>query len=204
MTKAFVSYHHRNDQIYKEHICWLAEQHGAFEDMSVEVGDIDESLPNQNIRRIIRDEYLRDSQVTILLCGTETKFRKHIDWELKSSMIDGNINKRSGILVIDLPSTETNNWHASLPGEKEIIYPDYTGKWISIENKADYEKRYPFLPERIIDNLLKNSVKISVVPWKKVENNAGSLKFLVDASATVGPSNEYDLSLPMRMRDHNP
>lgn len=127
MTKAFVSYHHENDQNYKEHICWLADQYGAFEDMSVEVGDIDENLSNQTIRRVIRDEYLRDSQVTILLCGTEAKYRKHIDWELKSSMIDGAVNRRSGILVIDLPNTQTTSWHAGLPREKEVIYPDYNG-----------------------------------------------------------------------------
>jgi hypothetical protein len=30
--------------------------------------------------------------------------RKHIDWEIFSSMIDGKINKRSGILVINLPT----------------------------------------------------------------------------------------------------
>lgn len=204
MTKAFVSYHHKNDQQYKEHIRWLANQYGAFEDVSVEVGEIDENLPNQTIRRIIRDDYLRDSEVTILLCGTETKYRKHIDWELKSSMIDGAINRRSGILVIDLPTTQTTSWHAGLPREQEVIYPDYTGGWCSLETKANCQSTYPSLPERIIDNLMDDKVKMSVVPWSKIEDNPDALRFLVDASAAVARSNEYDLSLPMRMRDHNP
>jgi len=204
MTKAFVSYHHRNDQAYKEHVCWLANQHGAFQDASVEVGDIDENLPTQTIRRLIRDNYLRDSEVTILLCGTETKYRKHIDWELKSSMIDGAINHRSGILVIDLPTTSTSSWHCGLPGEKDVIYPEYAGSWFTLETKTDYQTRYPSMPERIIDNLMNSQVKMSVVPWSKVENNPEALRFLVDASASVARTNEYDLSLPMRMRDHNP
>lgn len=93
MTKAFVSYHHGNDQFFREHLAMLGQAYGAFQDVSVEVGDIDDALPSETIRRIIRDQYLRDSEVTILLSGTETRFRKHIDWELKSSMIDGLINK---------------------------------------------------------------------------------------------------------------
>ena len=53
---------------------------------------------------MIRDNYLRNSTVTILLVGTETARRKHIDWEIYSSRYDGTVNKKSGILVINLPS----------------------------------------------------------------------------------------------------
>ncbi|MHA3915260.1 TIR domain-containing protein [Halovulum sp. GXIMD14793] len=204
MTKAFISYHHRNDQKYRKHLSSLAKVHNAFDDQSVEVGEIDESHPPQSIRRFIRDNYLRDTQVTILLCGTETRFRKHVDWELKSSMIDGLINRRSGILVIDLPSTRSTSWHASLPDEKEVIYPDYRGGWVHVDNKADYLSRYPDMPERIIDNLAKPGVKLSVVPWDRIENQPANLKFLVERTARFARSNEYDLSLPMRMRNHNP
>lgn len=75
MTKVFVSYHHDNDQYYREHLAELGHVHGAFQDGSVEVGDIVDDLPSETIRRIIRDDYLRDTEVTILLCGTETKPR---------------------------------------------------------------------------------------------------------------------------------
>ena len=77
----------------------------VFIDRSVDTGDISDDLDDQTIREKIRDEYLRDSSVTILLVGTETKNRKHIDWEVYSSMIDGRVNKKSGILVVNLPST---------------------------------------------------------------------------------------------------
>lgn len=204
MTRAFVSYHHKNDQLYCEHLADLAEIYGAFEDVSVNTGDIDENLDSQTIRRIIRDYYLRDSEVTILLCGTETRFRKHVDWELKSSMIDGSVSRRSGILVIDLPETPSTSWHCSLPDEKKMIYPDYTGGWRSIETRAEYEALYPHMPERIIDNLVEPSVSMSVVPWKRIENQPRKLKFLVDATAKVGPTNEYDLKRPMRRNNYNP
>ncbi|MBO9475844.1 TIR domain-containing protein [Shimia sp. R10_1] len=204
MTKAFVSYHHKNDQSYREHLAYLAEHYGSFEDGSVEVGEIDDSLSSEAIRRIIRDEYLRDTSVTILLCGTETRFRKHIDWELKSSMIDGSVNKKSGILVIDLPSTSCTSWHAGLPGEKDAIYWDYTGGWTNFETKSKFETTYPDLPERIIDNLLESEVAMSVVPWSRIENQPENLKFLIDATAIAGRSNNYDLSLPMRRKNYNP
>ena len=204
MTKAFISYHHRNDQEFREHLSFLANVYGAFDDQSVEVGEVDESYPPQSIRRYIRDYYLRDTEVTILLCGTETRFRKHVDWELKSSMIDGAINRRSGILVIDLPTTRSTSWHASLPNEKRVIHPNYTENWVHVENKTDYFERYPDMPERIIDNLAKPGVKLSIVPWDRVKNQPQNLKFLVDATARVAHSNDYDLSLPMRTRNHNP
>ena len=204
MTKAFISYHHKNDQPYREHLSYLANVCGAFDDQSVEVGEIDESYPSQSIRRFIRDNYLRDTEVTILLCGTETRFRKHVDWELKSSMIDGAINCRSGILVIDLPTTRSTSCYASLPNEKQVIYPDYLGNWVHVDNKADYFLLYPDMPERIIDNLANSEVKLSVVPWERIVNQPARLKFLVDETARVALTNEYDLSLPMRMRNHNP
>ena len=200
MTKAFVSYHHDNDQYYKEHLSWLARR-GAFEDCSVKVGDIDAKLGDEKIRRIIRDERLRDTKVTILLCGTETRFRKHVDWELKSSMINGKKNKRSGILVIDLPTTRSNIGHTALPGEKEAIYSDYTGDWNSLEKKADFKSQYRDMPERIIDNLVAPEVRMSVVQWSRIANKPQNLKFLVDATARVAATNNYDLSRPMRMRD---
>lgn len=135
MTKVFISYHHENDQVYREHLSLLAAQHGVFEDGSVMVDDINENLGSQQIRRSIRDEYLKDTKVTILLCGTETKFRKHVDWELKSSMIDGTKNRQSGILVINLPTISCDTFYPSLPGEIEQIYPDYTGEWFSPKTK---------------------------------------------------------------------
>lgn len=200
MTKVFVSYHHENDQKYKNYLVWLAMIGNAFEDGSVKVGDIDDSLSGETIRQIIRDEYLRDTQVTILLCGTKTRFRKHVDWELKSSMIDGKKNRKSGILVIDLPDTSAMGWHAGLPEEKEVVYPDHAGSWHDIRTKDEYRSLYPEMPERIIDNLLKPSVSMSVVPWYRIENRPEILKWLVDASAKAGRTNQYDIGLPMRRK----
>lgn len=199
--KVFISYHHANDQWYKEELLRLNNIYDIFINGSVDTGDIDENLPNDTIRQIIRDSYLRDSTVTILLVGTETKNRKHIDWELKSSMINGAINRKSGILVINLPSTGCTYYTATHNSEKETIYPENTS-WISIINRSEYESRYPYLPARIIDNLLKQEAKISVVSWDKIANDPEKLRFLIHATYLDKSHCEYDLSRPMRRNNY--
>ena len=125
MHKVFISYHHENDQIYKDRLVRMGKQYEIFIDRSVNTGDISDRLSPEAIREKIRDEYLRDSTVTIVLVGTETKGRKHVDWEIYSSMIDGKVNKKSGILVVNLPWTESKySIHAPHSGEKETVYPE--------------------------------------------------------------------------------
>ena len=105
MHKVFVSHHHDNDQWYKEANWYrFGEQNQIFIDQSVDTGDISDGLSDEYIRELIRDKYLRDSTVTIVLVGTETRRRKHVDWEIYSSMYDGTINKKSGIFAIELPT----------------------------------------------------------------------------------------------------
>lgn len=199
MHNVFISYHHDNDQEYKEAIL---EMNGEGEEMifidgSVDTGDISDDLSDEEIREKIRDEYLRDTSVTIVLVGLETKGRKHIDWEIYSSMFDGTVNKKSGILVVVLPSASSNpNYTAAHNKEKETIYPECTN-WISVDNRAEHERRYPFLPDRIIDNLLKKEAKISVVPWSKINNNRKNLEFLINAAFDDRVSCEYDMSRKM-------
>ena len=98
----------------------MAEELGCFTDTSVRVGDIeDDGRSSQSIRAKIRDEYLRDTDVLVLLCGQETRDRKHVDWEIKSSMIHTDLNRKSGVLVINLPGAAgENSWTAALPEEK--------------------------------------------------------------------------------------
>jgi len=199
--KVFISYHHRNDQAYKEALLTFNRTHQIFIDASVDTGDIDEDLPPETIREKIRDEYLANSTVTILLVGTETKYRKHIDWELYSSMFDGRVNKKSGILVINLPSSNCESFHAVHPNEKALVYPDYSS-WTTVNGRADYERRYPCLPDRIIDNLLAPKAKISVVPWDRLMPSR--LQFLIEATFQSRNQCEYDLSRAMRRNDFNP
>ena len=199
MHNVFISYHHQNDQAYKDELIKYGKNFGVFIDKSVDTGEIPEHLSDQAIRERIRDEYLRESTVTILLVGTETKGRKHIDWELYSSMFDGTKNKKSGILVINLPSVHCPDFIASYGDEeKQLIYPDI-GSWGRIESWSEQARRHPHLPDRIIDNLVAPNARISVVPWDRLSPE--KLKFLVDATFDGRSDCEYDLSRSMKRRN---
>ena len=196
--KVFISYHHSSDQRYKDALVEFGEKHDIFLDQSVNTGDISDHLTDEKIREMIRDEYLRDSSVTIVLVGTETKGRKHVDWEIYSSMIDGRVNKRSGILVVNLPTID--NKHAWAPHgaeEKRVVYPDKTN-WQYWSGRGVFEEKFPSMPSRITDSLVKG-VKISVTQWGRLTPER--LRFLIDAAFANRRSCDYDLGAPMRRRN---
>ena len=195
MHKVFISYHHGKDQAYKEELVTFGEQNRIFIDRSVDTVDISDGLSDEYIREIIRDGYLRDSTVTIVLVGTETRCRKHVDWEIYSSMYDGKVNRKSGIVVLNLPNTSDYFTAAHGDEEKGCVYPDVTS-WTSVNSRTEYERRYPYMPDRIIDNLLKPEAKVSVVPWSRID--AAKLKFLLDAAFQDRDRCQFDLSRPMR------
>lgn len=195
--KVFVSYHHANDQMYKDDLDRLNAGHEIFFDYSVSAGDIDDALDDQAIRARIRDSYLRDSSVTIVLVGTETKKRKHVDWEIYSSMYNGVQNKQSGILVIMLPTTGCDCVNAPHgEEEKSTVHPGLSN-WNSWTH-SEYAEKFPHAPERIIDNLANPHAKISVVKWDSVARAADKLKYLIEIAHLHASTCEYDLSKPMR------
>ncbi|QKK07296.1 MAG: TIR domain-containing protein [Planctomycetota bacterium] len=103
--KVFVSYHHANDEARKTIFELRFGNHfGILVRGSVSLGDIDPQLRTETIRQRIRDEYLRDSSVTVVLIGTQTWQRKHVDWEISSSIRKTATNPRSGLLGIFLPT----------------------------------------------------------------------------------------------------
>lgn len=196
--KVFISYHHANDQWAKDRLIELNKLYDIFIDCSVDTGDIPDTWDDQHIRTEIRDNYLRDSTVTILLVGVETRNRKHIDWELYSSMFDGQVNKKSGIVVIMLPSTGCTYRHASHTGEKEYVFSKIT-HWENLKTRTDFERCYPGMPNRIIDNLLSDTARISVANWDDL--NVSQLSVLIDNAAKDRSVNIYDMSRPMKRRN---
>ena len=103
MHKVFFSCHH-DDQCCKDLLPEFNEWKSI--DTSVDTGEIPETLPGQTIRQNIRDKYLRDSSVTIVLVGQRTRERKHVDWEIYSSMYDGEVKKKAEVFP------ETTRWEA--------------------------------------------------------------------------------------------
>ncbi|MEY0536603.1 TIR domain-containing protein [Providencia rettgeri] len=193
--RVFISYHHKNDQWAKDYLIEMNKTYKIFTDMSVDTGDIDESLPPQDIREIIRDDYLKDTSVLVLLVGEETKKRKHIDWEIYSSMRDGKVNKKSGVLVITLPSSGmTMVTAAHGVDEKNLIHSDISS-WRDATN--EFDDIYANMPDRILDNLKKSTAYVSVVPWSKINNDPHALSNLIDLTFKDRAKNDYCLSRDM-------
>lgn len=100
--KVFVSFHEQ-DIRYKEAFVRMMGKRVV--DRSVDTGNIDDTgLKTDTVRQKIRDEYIRDATVTIVLIGPCTWQRKHVDWEIGSSLRDTRLNSRCGLLGILLPN----------------------------------------------------------------------------------------------------
>ena len=200
MHKVFISYHHENDQSYKNELVTLGEQEGIFISQSVDIGDISDDLTDEAIRIKIRDEYLQDSTVTIVLVGTETKNRKHVDWEIYSSMFDGIKNKKSGIIVAKLPTTQNYDYYYCLAPhsqEQELVYSNRTIS-TGIDTLQEARWKYPNMPSRIIDNIINNNMaKISVTFWECLMV-PDCLKNLIYLANRDRRSCKYNLNRKMR------
>lgn len=112
----------------------FANHYDIMVSQSVQIGDIDANLNTEYIRQKIRDEYLRDSTVTVVLIGSQTWQRKHIDWEIGSSIRNTPRNPRSGLLGIILPT---------YPRRDVREYDPYTIPiWLAKNIDCGYAKNY--------------------------------------------------------------
>ncbi len=135
--RVFVSYYHAEDQNYRERFELLfSDIHDIMVSESVEIGDIDPNLNTETIRQKIRDEYLRDSTVTVVLVGEHTWQRKFVDWEIGSSIRQTQYNSRSGLLGIILPT------YPRPPGKPTHYYPNTIPPRLYDNIQCGYAKIY--------------------------------------------------------------
>jgi hypothetical protein len=102
--KCFVSYHH-DDQ--DEAHDFIEDYKDVFIARALGVSDDDDfinSTDTDYVMRRIRELYLTDSTVTIVLLGKCTWARRYVDWEIASSLRNDAKNGRSGLMAITLPS----------------------------------------------------------------------------------------------------
>ena len=139
--KVFISFHHE-DQVYKD---WFIQTMGDdIVDESVGDGDIDDgNLSTETIRQRIRDNFIRDATVTVVLIGPCTWQRKHVDWEIGSSLRATKLNSRCGLLGILLPN-----------------HPDASSKQYKLN----------LVPPRVADNVGDNDPYALVYNWQNQTN----------------------------------
>jgi MTH538 TIR-like domain (DUF1863) len=69
-----------------------------------EEDDFIDSYDTDYVMDAVREQYLTDSTVTIVLLGRCTWSRRFVDWEVYSTLRNDKLNRRSGLLAIVLPS----------------------------------------------------------------------------------------------------
>ena len=124
--KVFISFHHQNDEKYKIKLEKLAQENNTeFISKAIQDGDINENLETDRIYQIIRDDYIADSTVTIVLIGKDTWKRKYVDWEIASSLRDTRNNPRNGLVGILLPTYNNISYnfeHLNFTTDKEKYF----------------------------------------------------------------------------------
>ena len=113
-------------------------------------------------------------------------------------MIDSELNKRSGILVINLPSTDNGSIFAAHGEEEQRVVYAHKRNWQFLSTRSEFESQFPYMPSRITDSLVKGAA-ISVTRW--IDLTPNRLGFLIDATFASRRSCDYDLSVPLRRRN---
>lgn len=149
----FISYHHHQDQKYRDKFVTMMGD--AIVDKSVGDGDIDDSnIKTDTIRQRIRDDFIAGASVTVVLIGSCTWRRKHVDWEIGASLMATKKNPRCGLVGILLPT-----------------HPNYRSK-----------KRDPHLiPPRLADNCKGSDPYACIYDWS---GNRGEIREWINQAFT--------------------
>lgn len=102
--KCFVSFHHEDNDEVK---AFIEKFEDAFIPRVLGVSDEDDFIDSTQTDYVmdqIREKYLTDSTVTIVLVGKCTWARRYVDWEVYSTLRNDKKNRRSGLVAITLPS----------------------------------------------------------------------------------------------------
>lgn len=108
--RIFISYSHLDQNEAHQFIYQFAKVSDVFEPFVIGIGDNDDFINSTNPEYVmyrIRQKYLLDTTVTIVLVGSCTHNRRYIDWELKSSLRQGTYTP-NGVMGIILPSCGRN------------------------------------------------------------------------------------------------
>jgi hypothetical protein len=111
--KCFISYHHADESEVAtfirtfDHVTNMFISRGLGAAMS---GDIINSNNSDYIMSKIRQDFLANSTVTLVIIGNCTWARRYVDWELQASLRSGEKTIPNGVLGIKLPSFSSGQY----------------------------------------------------------------------------------------------
>jgi hypothetical protein len=136
--KIFISFYQGDRAEVDAFIHRWADDEGVFIAKALGISDNDDFIDSTDTAYVmsrIRERYLSDSTVTVVLLGTCTHSRRYVDWELKTSLRLGGYTP-NGVMGILLPSGYPDG--VALP-------PRLQANW-NKENRDCYA-RYYWYPE---------------------------------------------------------
>ena len=158
--KLFISYYHNDDEKYRKLFeDWFGD---IFINKSVEPGDIDPDNSTEYIKQLIRDEYITDASVIIVLIGAKTYCRKHVDWEIYAGLYKS--GGKSGLLGLWLPTHPDYG--------KENFKSKYVPSRLYDNFKSGYAKMYDWTKEKnIIKRRVEKAFEARIDKIDKIDNS---------------------------------
>ncbi len=143
--KVFISHYKGDKKAVDEFIKNFATEEEVFIPKVLGANDNDDfinSTDTDYVMTQIRNKYLSDSTVTIVLIGDCTHSRRYVDWEIKSSLRQGSYTP-NGLIGILLPYKGGSGY---LPERME-------SNWVSGDNSKSYSlfKIYPRTAKELDD-----------------------------------------------------
>jgi len=125
--KCFISYHQVDeDEVAK----FIDDFNDVFIPKVLGVSDTDDFIDSTDtdyVMRRIRELYLTDSTVTIVMTGKCTWARRYVDWEVASSLRNDPNNRRSGLVAITLKSVASSASKQLLARVDDNVDSDHNG-----------------------------------------------------------------------------
>jgi len=127
----FISYHHADEAEVAAFVQTFDHFGDAFIARGIGAGmsqDIINSNNTDYVMRRIRQLYLGDSTVTVVMIGNCTWARRYVDWELQASLRSGQQTTSNGVLGIRLPSYRNTGYPERLNANLVPVGPQYVGQ----------------------------------------------------------------------------
>lgn len=153
--RVFVSYHHANDQWYYDRFNGLfSGTYDILYDNSVQRKYDSENT--DYVDRCIREEHIKGTSITIVLCGAETWKRKYVDWEIYATL-----HHQHALLGVKLPTAlVTPDFKAVVPGRFHTNLQKGYAHWIDWTEDA---------------GILKTAIEVAITRSRSkhlIDNNA--------------------------------
>lgn len=151
---------------------------GVFIPRVVGVNDEDDFVDSDDVDYImqaIRDRYLQDTSVTIVVIGSCTHSRKFVDWEIKSSLQQPANGKPNGLLGLAVPPPK-----------------DFAGNPI-----------WHYLPDRFLKNYTPNRNDISYARYYTWPTSASTLRQWIEEAFQQAETQEHLIENPQDMIRRN-